>query len=265
MDKRTKFVPLSSLAPDVELERASNFELADFCFSSELRGKTIDWLCLSERLLWMALGHEHIEPELLDWIDHMPSHSVVFDLGASNGIFSMYAAANGHDVTAFEPDPSNFFLLSYNNFLNTKRANFKPARCFNFAISDSKGTGDLHISKMELGGHEKILGRALAVSGREFEGEFVQTVIKISLDAFLSEYGSSAPQYIKIDVDGAEKEVLLGAASALKSVRSLFIELKEEEANSFFIPYLGDLGFRAEASWQVQRYEGLRNYIFSRS
>ena len=93
--------------------------MEDFVYESTVRGKPLRWLGLSRRLLWMAAGRELIEPELLDWIDTIPKGEVLYDVGASNGTFALYAAASGASVYAFEPDPSNYFLLSYNNYLNS--------------------------------------------------------------------------------------------------------------------------------------------------
>ncbi|QTN30434.1 hypothetical protein HZ993_12125 [Rhodoferax sp. AJA081-3] len=106
------FVPLEELVASKTLQSVDSFVLDDYVYTSTIRGIELSWLCLSRRLLWMATGHEHIEPELLNWIDAMPPRSVMYDIGASNGIFSVYAAAKGVDVYAFEPDPSNYFLLS---------------------------------------------------------------------------------------------------------------------------------------------------------
>ena len=40
-----------------------------------------------------------------------PSHSLVVDVGANIGYFTMMAAAMGHDVVAFEPMPHNLGRL----------------------------------------------------------------------------------------------------------------------------------------------------------
>lgn len=45
------------------------------------------------------------EPETIAWLDAMPAGSVLWDIGASNGVYALYAAALGHVVFAFEPEP----------------------------------------------------------------------------------------------------------------------------------------------------------------
>ena len=95
MIRNRAFVPLENLVDEGQLKKADSFNLNDFKRSTTVRGKKLDWLCLSRRLLWMACGHEYIDPELLDRIDTIPSGEVLYDVGAINGIFSMYAAACG--------------------------------------------------------------------------------------------------------------------------------------------------------------------------
>ena len=116
MAEDKNFVPLESLVDAHVLRTIDAFSLEHYRHRSEIRGLAMDWLCLSRRLIWMAEGHEYIEPELLDWIDSLPADAVLYDAGASNGIFALYAAARGCTVYAFEPDPTNYFLLSLLRF-----------------------------------------------------------------------------------------------------------------------------------------------------
>ncbi len=43
------------------------------------------------------------EPETVEWIRSFPEGSVLWDVGASVGPYSLIAAALGHKVVAFEP------------------------------------------------------------------------------------------------------------------------------------------------------------------
>jgi predicted RNA methylase len=58
-----------------------------------------------------SVGLEHIEPELLDYIDSLPQGAIFYDIGASTGIYSVYAKNYGLNVYAFEPEAQNFSLL----------------------------------------------------------------------------------------------------------------------------------------------------------
>ena len=51
------------------------------------------------------------EPETLEWIDRMNDDSVLWDIGANVGIYSIYAAVSKRaNVIAFEP---SFFNLEF--------------------------------------------------------------------------------------------------------------------------------------------------------
>jgi len=83
----------------------------------------------------MAYGHECIEHEFLDWIDKIDPKEVLYDVGASNGIFPMCAAACGLRAISFEPDPMNSFLLAHDNYLNSKSNGVALEGYYNFGIS----------------------------------------------------------------------------------------------------------------------------------
>ena len=258
------FVPLEELVPAKTLQLVDSFAFDDYVYTSTIRGIELSWLCLSRRLLWMATGHEHIEPELLDWIDAMPRSAVMYDIGASNGIFSVYAAAKGVAVYAFEPDPSNYFLLSYNNYLNSSRGKSGVKGCMNFAISNEMAIGTMNIRKMELGGHEKILDKSVDVFGHTFAPAHTHAVVKYKMDDLPGILKSKSPTHIKIDVDGAEIEVLQGGSEVLKSAQSVFIELTDAAPGPQAHDMLLAFGFQLVSKHQVQNYEGLHNCIYER-
>jgi FkbM family methyltransferase len=265
MTHKQEFIPLESLVSTEHLKKADAFHLDDFKYSTIVRGKKLEWLCLSRRLLWMACGHEYIEPEFLDWVDSIPPGEVLYDVGASNGIFSMYAAACGLRVISIEPDPMNYFLLAYNNYLNSKSTGVALEGCYNLAISKATKVGTIHIRRMELGGHEKILDKAKDVFGHEFRPEFSHSVLECALDELIDRVGLPQPKYLKIDVDGSESEALAGSKNCLKKVESVFIELTEEFMNSFAVSFFEGHGFTFKHKYQVQNYNGLFNCIFKRS
>lgn len=258
------FVPLEELVGSTALQSVDAFFLDDYVYTSTIRGIELNWLSLSRRLLWMATGHEHIEPELLNWIDAMPPSSVMYDIGASNGIFSVYAAAKGVDVYAFEPDPSNYFLLSYNNYLNSSQGKKGIKGCMNFAISSEMGIGMMNIRKMELGGHEKILDKNVDVFGHAFSPAHTHAVIKYKMDDLPIILKSTSPTHIKIDVDGAEIEVLRGGNEVLKCAQSVFIELTDTVPGPQANDMLLAIGFHLVAKHKVQNYEGLHNCIYEK-
>jgi len=263
-----KFIPVEEL---VAKEKHEFITALDNTEMLTTKVKIRDVECMyhtnSKRTLWQAVGIEHIEPEMLDYIDAIPSDSVFFDIGASNGIFSIYAMQKKLRVFSFEPEIQNFALLGTNCYLNSKSVKHQ-AQLFNVAISDSNGMGNMYIARFEAGGHMKILDKAQKVQEDEtFEPDFVQNVLKFTLDSIIGQYGIPIPEYIKIDVDGAEAAVINGAVSTLSNnvLKSVFIELEEGKNDTLqIIDKLNGFGFVQTKKIQVQNYLGLYNYIFER-
>ena len=52
----------------------------------------------------------------------------------------------------------------------------------------------------------------------------------LTLDLINSIFNISNPEYLKIDVDGLEYEILLGAKSVLANLKSLLIEVDEKDS-----------------------------------
>lgn len=145
--------------------------------------------------------------------------AVVYDLGANNGIhsllFSQLAGPAG-TVYSFEPLGTNCKEVEINAGLN----NAKNIRIVNAAVSDKSGKMTFH-----LGLHDKqgsIVGIGVE-SGQDI------TVDVITLDEFMAS-GNLSPDFIKIDIEGAESLALVGFENSFDNIRPvLFIELHTPE------------------------------------
>jgi FkbM family methyltransferase len=98
-------------------------------------------------------------------------------------------------------------------------------------------------------------------------------VIKVAstLDTVVKQRGWPAPDLIKMDIQGAEMDVLKGAQETLKSCQNLILELQTVEYNTGaplkdeVISYVESLGFRLVESQfaQASGYDG--DYHFTRA
>lgn len=131
--------------------------------------------------------------------------AVVVDIGAHIGTFSCLAASLAREgrVLAYEPEPSNFALLSENLALN----GFARARAFERAVAGAAGPRTLHLSlkPTTTGGHS--LHR---------NGERSIEVECTTLDAIVEENGLDRIDFLKLDCEGAEVEILEAASPATR-------------------------------------------------
>lgn len=136
---------------------------------------------------------------------------VFFDIGAMAGYFTLLAAplVGPHGrVYAFEPLPRNLTYLRRHVAMHA----LDNVTIVEAAVSNSQG-----VAAFDLGAHP--------VSGRLAAGGSLQ-VRTVGLDEEIAVGRLPVPHAIKIDVEGAELQLLQGAAKTLQSARpQLFLDL----------------------------------------
>ncbi|GHT86273.1 hypothetical protein FACS1894137_11600 [Spirochaetia bacterium] len=131
------------------------------------------------------------------------SKDIVIDAGAWVGDFSAYAASKGASVYAFEPEQEIFNLLNKTAELNNGRIH--PIQ---------KGLGSkecmvpFSINKNNSGASTLILNK------NNVEKNMIPI---ITLDKFVKENNINHIDFIKADIEGAEREMIKGAVNTLKN------------------------------------------------
>jgi FkbM family methyltransferase len=163
------------------------------------------------------------EPETLNWIDSFPEGSILWDIGANVGLYSIYAAkVRGCKVFSFEPSVFNLEVLARNIYLNDLGS---LITIMPLAISDKMGSGDLSMSNESWGGALSTFDKTYGFDGKDLKVIFKYPIFSLSLDELISRLDFKYPDYIKIDVDGIEQLILTGGNEVLKKVKGVLIEL----------------------------------------
>jgi FkbM family methyltransferase len=213
------------------------------------------------------------EPQTISWIDTFKSNSVFWDIGANIGCYSLYAALDKSlKVLSFEPAFLNYYVLNQNIEINKMNNIF--AYCL--ALTNKVLLDILYIKKFVLGCGNNSFQKPVDFAGRKFDFSFKQGIMGFSIDRFIELFDPPFPNYIKIDVDGVEPEIIKGAFKTLRDERlkSILVELnkssefnkkevmKEIKDAGFFLSSKEQTAFYA--SKQIKKKNILYNYIFSR-
>jgi len=163
--------------------------------------------------------------------------NVFYDVGANAGFFTVLAArlvGSTGRVLSFEPFAENAESIREQIDINS----LKQCELFVKAVSDRSGTATF--TQGEHNSLGRLSGAGLAPVGKG-KGLTVQTV---TLDEVAA--GNPFPDLIKIDVEGAETQVLAGAHSLLGSPRppKLIIELHGKEKARSVEATLVSFGYR---------------------
>jgi FkbM family methyltransferase len=148
---------------------------------------------------------------------------VVVDAGANEGFYSLFMArrvAPDGRVIAVEPSPRERQRLEHNLAIN----DIRNVHVVNAGLADRVGHGMLHIAEAEHNGQNTL-------GGFVYEGVRSLGALPIQLqplDDVLARLGAGRVDLIKMDVEGAELDVLRGATRTLAAGPVVLFELFDE-------------------------------------
>ncbi|SNZ10509.1 methyltransferase, FkbM family [Persephonella hydrogeniphila] len=141
--------------------------------------------------------------------------NTVLDIGAHWGGFSTCfgnLVGEKGKVYSFEASRRNFSFLRKNIKINRLEG---IVESFNFAVGEKEGYVELTISE-ESSGHNSIVRKNINSRKKE-------TVKQIYIDKFIEENNINRVDFIKIDVEGYELNVLMGMETLLKRSKDLWL------------------------------------------
>ncbi|MBN1919490.1 MAG: FkbM family methyltransferase [Verrucomicrobia bacterium] len=168
---------------------------------------------------YLNQGWYEYREQAFTWLSLRPG-DVVVDCGAHFGLYSLIAARAMEDrgtVLAVEPNPESAAVLAG----NLERSGATCARVVEGAIAAQAGRAVLYV-----GGPDKAAFAGLSAPSEDARQVEVRTT---TLDALLDEGGIRRVDFVKIDVEGAELDVLEGAKRAIRlgALPLLMVEFNE--------------------------------------
>lgn len=201
---------------------------------------------LHNRYVWPE-GLTRIRTQLLNkYMDrevHLEAEDTVVEAGANVGEFTTAAAPLVKEVYAFDPDPYTFRRLSKNV------ASFANIHVFNEGLGNAAGEAELFISHANsdssfLGPHDK--------------GDRSVRVQVTTVEAVMERHKLPKIDFLKVEAEGFEPEILAGAGERLKDVSKVAIDCGPERFGKPTFAecetILKDLGFRTwrrEPDWML--------------
>ncbi len=137
---------------------------------------------------------------------------IVIDVGANIGEFTRSIVDKAGLILAIEPDPIAFKCLKLN------LEDFSNTRYENCLLSNSNREVDFYISSD-------------TADSSMIEPEKYDKVVKVSavrLDYLINKYNLEKIDFLKIEAEGAEPEVLTGAINTLKITRKVSVDCSKE-------------------------------------
>jgi len=171
--------------------------------------------------------------------------STVFDVGAHAGFYSLLAASlvgPRGKVFAFEPSPRNLRYLRQHLQMNTST----NVQVIDAAVSNRTGMAWWEEGVNSSTGH--LLRQDVAPAGAPVAARRPRFRVRtLSLDQTIARGELPAPDYMKIDVEGAEELVLAGARSLLRCAHpTLFLATHGRDLHTRCCKFLASLGYRLE-------------------
>jgi FkbM family methyltransferase len=154
------------------------------------------------------------DPELRLLPDLVGAGRRALDIGANRGVFAFWLARCCQAVEAFEPNPALARALA--------AAHFEHVRVHMLALSDAVGEAELLVPPHRKGGLDTpsahLVADGSAAGGTRF-------TVKL---ARLDDFSFAEVDFIKIDVEGFEEEVLTGGWQTITAWRPvMLVELIE--------------------------------------
>lgn len=224
----------------------------EFWYGARDRVRSFHWITPDTRTLSVGDVTVEMQQKHIGEFDHIRAHhnetwlannlveelepaDCFWDIGGNVGIYTLLAAACDADVVTFEPWLENAATIERNLRRNNLTARISPK-----ALAKESGPREFTLDERGTPGS----GRGSLIDSWQ-DGQ-TQIVECVRGDVAIDRDGLPVPSIVKIDVEGAELEVLEGFGDYLTDIELLYCELhgiNDTEVRGL----LQDSGFEIEA------------------
>lgn len=194
-----------------------------------------EWISLfvspDSQLKYLKIGSGVFDQDLINIAEKfLRENSNVWDVGANVGVFSFASSvvANKGAIVSIEPDIWLAGILRKTSKL--KEYSDKKIKVVPVAVSSENGVASFMIAKRgrACNALESFDGRSQMGGVREF-----QYVPTLTLDTLLQSF--PAPDFVKIDIEGAELSAIEGGEELIRKIRPIFyIEVGNKVSSQIF-------------------------------
>lgn len=157
-----------------------------------------------------------------EFLQRLPlAGKTVYDVGAFEGLISLFFASRAKQVIAWEPNPRNYARATTNVKLN----NLSNVQMLNRGISNAPGTIDLLYDPLMPGAGSGDLAIKDQIGGSVKSAQRISIPVS-TIDNEIAQNSLPTPDLVKIDIEGMELQALQGMKSLLAERHpALYIEM----------------------------------------
>lgn len=178
---------------------------------------------IENEIFWNGFGKKWEKESLNLWVKLSKISSIIFDIGANNGIYALTSAAinSNCQVYAFEPIDLYVCELNKNIMINEFQLRIFPHK---LAVGDKNGICTIDDYSND---NKKI------------------DVPCITVDNFVKKYKIDKVDLVKIDVENYEPYVFIGMKETIKNFRpTILVEILTDECAVMIEEVIKDYGYK---------------------
>ena len=190
-----------------------------------------------DKLIWTGTYESSFARELSRHVEH---GAVCYDVGGFRGYMTgVMAAAGAAKVVVFEPNPENFTALQTLSQLNPAF----PISVVPFCLADTDGAAEFELLT------DRSMGRLANVALQVDQAILERREVQLRrIDSLVSQGELPPPDVMKIDVEGAELEVLSGGSNTIAKRRPvILLEAHSSELAAGCTSFLEGKGYRVQS------------------